>query len=64
MCQSNFRPIYIFNNDAYILEFCAQVYPLIFFFLNSNPFNMEDLLYFQHSMQIFVFAPNQWLSSP
>ena len=24
----------------------------------------EDLLYFQHFMQIFVFAQNQWLSPP
>ena len=80
MHQNIFRPNRIFNNDAYFLDFCAQKFPLIFFYL--NPFNIkkpcilgleiiknnikkepvkfwEDLLYFQHFMQIFVFAPNQ-----
>ena len=36
MYQSIFRPIYIFNNDAYFLDFRAQKFPLIFF--NLNPF--------------------------
>ena len=36
MHQSGFRPIYIFNNDAYFLDFCAQKFPFIFF--NLNPF--------------------------
>ena len=36
MHQSIFRPNYIFNNDAYFLDFRAQKFPLIFF--NSNPF--------------------------
>ena len=31
-----FRPNYIFNNDAYILDFHAQKLPLVFF--NLNPF--------------------------
>ena len=79
MHQSFFRPLYIFNNDAYFLDFRAQKFPLIFF--NVNPFlhqhalhlefqimknNIkkapvklrENLLYFQHFMLIFVFAPN------
>ena len=36
MHQSVFRPNYIFNNDAYFLDFCAQKFPLIFF--NVHPF--------------------------
>ena len=79
MHQSFFRPNYIFNNDAYFLDFRAQKFPLIFF--NVNPFEhqqalhfgvlnyennikkvhvkfQEDLLFFQHFMLIFVFAPN------
>ena len=36
MHQSVFRLIYIFNNDAYFLDFRAQKFPLIFF--NLNPF--------------------------
>ena len=79
MHLSFFRPNYIFNNDAYFLDFRAQKFPLIFF--NVNPFKhqqalhlgvlnyennikkapvkfREDLLYFQHFMLIFVFAPN------
>ena len=85
MHQRIFRPIYIFNNYAYFLDFRAQKFPLIF--LNLILFNInkpcilgfqimknnikkapvkfwEDLLYFQHFMQIFVFPPNQWLSPP
>ena len=36
MHQRIFRPIYIFNNYAYFLDFRAQKFPLIFF--NLNPF--------------------------
>ena len=36
MQQSVFRPIYIFNNYAYFLDFRAQKFPLIFF--NFIPF--------------------------
>ena len=36
MHQRIFRPIYIFNNYAYFLDFGAQKFPLIF--LNLNPF--------------------------
>ena len=36
MHQRIFRPIYIFNNYAYFLDFHAQKFPLIF--LNLNPF--------------------------
>ena len=36
MHQSFFRPNYIFNNDAYFLDFRAQKFPLICF--NVNPF--------------------------
>ena len=36
MQQRIFRPIYIFNNYAYFLDFRAQKFPLIFF--NLNPF--------------------------
>ena len=39
MHQSFFRPIYIFNNDAYFSDFRAQKFPLIFF--NVNPFNIN-----------------------
>ena len=31
MHRSLFRPNYIFNNDAYFLDFRAQKFPLIFF---------------------------------
>ena len=34
--QSICRPINIFNNDAYFLDFRAQIFPLIVF--NLNPF--------------------------
>ena len=49
MRQSNFRPSYFFNNDAYFLDFCAQNYPLIFFWdqhfgiLNYEKQHKEDL---------------------
>ena len=36
MHQSILRPNYIFNNDAYFLDFRAQKFPLIFF--NLKPF--------------------------
>ena len=36
MLQSFFRPNYIFDNDAGLLDFRAQKFPLIFF--NVNPF--------------------------
>ena len=36
MLQSFFRPTYIFNKDAYFLDFRAQKFPLIFF--NASPF--------------------------
>ena len=36
MLQSFFRPNYIFNKDAYFLDFRAQKISLIFF--NVNPF--------------------------
>ena len=36
MHQRIFRPIYIFNNSAYFLDFRAQKFPLIF--LDLNPF--------------------------
>ena len=39
MHQSFFRPNYIFNNDAYFLDFRAQKFPLVFF--NVNPFNIN-----------------------
>ena len=44
MLQSFFRPNYIFNNDAYFLDFRAQKFPLIFF--NVNPFQHQQALYF------------------
>ena len=44
MHQSFFRPNYIFNNDAYFLDFCAQKFPLIFF--NVNPFLHQQSLDF------------------
>ena len=67
MLQRIFRPIYIFNNYAYFLDFRAQKFPLIltlhfgFKIMKNNikkaPVKFwEDLLYFQHFMQIFVFA--------
>ena len=37
MHQSFFRPNYIFNNDAYFLDFRAQKFPLIF--LMETPYN-------------------------
>ena len=36
MLRSFFRPTYIFNKDAYFLDFRAQKFPLIFF--NASPF--------------------------
>ena len=44
MHQRIFRPIYIFNNYAYFLDFCAQKFPLIF--LNLNPFQHQQVLHF------------------
>ena len=44
MHQSIFRPIYIFNNDAYFLDFPGQNFPLIFF--NLNPFYNQQALHF------------------
>ena len=41
MHQSFCRPNYIFNNDAYFLDFRAQIFLLIFF--NVNPFNINKL---------------------
>ena len=44
MHQRIFRPIYIFNNYAYFLDFRAQKFPLIF--LNLNPFYYQQALHF------------------
>ena len=44
MHQSFFRPNYIFNNDAYFLDFRAQKFPLIFF--NVNAFEHQQALHF------------------
>ena len=44
MHQSFFTPNYIFNNDAYFLDFRAQKFPLIF--LNVNPFKRQQALHF------------------
>ena len=44
MHQRIFRPIYIFNNYAYFLDFRAQKFPLIF--LNLNPFKHQQALHF------------------
>ena len=41
MHQSFFRPNYIFNNEAYFLDFH---FPLIFF--NVNPFKDQQALHF------------------
>ena len=41
MHQSIFRPVYIFNNDAYFLDFRAQKFPLIF-----KPFSHQQALHF------------------
>ena len=41
--QSFFRPNYIFNNDAYFLDFRAQKFPLIFF--KVNPFYHQQALH-------------------
>ena len=35
---------YIFNNEAYFLDFRAQKFPLIFF--NLNPFQHQQTLHF------------------
>ena len=44
MHQSFFRPNYIFNNNAYFLDFRAQNFPLIFF--NVNPILHQQALHF------------------
>ena len=44
MPQSNFRPSYFFINNSYVLDFCAQNYPLIF--LNLNPFQHQQVQHF------------------
>ena len=44
MHQRIFRPIYIFNNYAYFLDFRAQKFPLIF--VNLNPFLHQQALHF------------------
>ena len=43
MHQRIFRPIYIFNNYAYFLDFRAQKFPLIHF--NLNPFYHQQALH-------------------
>ena len=35
MHQGILSPFYIFNNDAYFLDFPAQKFPLIFFYFKS-----------------------------
>ena len=45
MHQRFFRPNYIFNNDANFLDFCAQKFPLIFFYV--NPFYHQQALHFR-----------------
>ena len=56
---------YIFNNDAYFLDFRAQKFLLIFLFkilfnIKKAPVKFrDDGLYFQHFMLFFVFVPNQ-----
>ena len=47
MHQSIFRPIYIFNNDAYFLDFRDQKFPLIFFYLNPFIINKPCILGFK-----------------
>ena len=44
MHQYFFRPNYIFNNNAYFLDFRAQKFRLIFF--NVNPFLHQQALHF------------------
>ena len=44
MHQSLFRPNYIFNNNAYFSDFRAQIFPLIFF--NVNSFLNQQALHF------------------
>ena len=44
MHQSFFRPNYIFNNDAYFLDFRAQKFSLIFF--NASPFQYQQAMHF------------------
>ena len=44
MHQRFFRPNYIFNNNAYFLDFRAQKFPLIFF--NVNPCKHQQALHF------------------
>ena len=44
MHQPIFRPNYIFNNDAYFFNFCAQKFSLISF--NLNPFKHQQALHF------------------
>ena len=44
MHRSLFRPNYIFNNDAYFLDFCAQKFPLVF--SNVSPFIYQKALHF------------------
>ena len=44
MNQSIFRPIYIFDNGAYFLDFRTQKFPMISF--NLNPFQHQQALHF------------------
>ena len=44
MHQRIFRPIYIFHNYAYFLDFRAHKFTLIFF--NLNPFSHQQALHF------------------
>ena len=46
MHHSFFRPNYIFNNDAYFLDFRAQKFPLIFFNVNRLNINKPCILGF------------------
>ena len=43
MHQRFFRPNYIFNNDAYFLDFRAQKFPFILF--DKNPFKHQQALH-------------------
>ena len=62
MPQSFYRPNYIFNNDAYFLDFRAQKFPLNFFNVNPvlGPRLMSQWLFLEkhcHCSSALIYGP-------
>ena len=55
MHQSFFRPRYIFNSDAYFLDFCAQKFTLIFFNVRGISKSFEPNMERARNLDLFCF---------